>query len=215
MQIKGFDMTSNSAIAVRRKTVVESFKTASDCIGVIEPGAALFAITRGQFSMIDATLACLDQCGPADISLWTWTVAEYEIECLERLRNDGRVRNALMVIDASVRHKNAGLIRQWESSFGQESVRYVVNHAKIVTIHSDRFKLLLRGSMNLNFNPRFEQFDLTEGGADFDLVKRIESELPILSNTASGNSIYKASKVAEAFDSQQLSMFSGVKTWAK
>lgn len=204
-----------SSIAVRRKRAVESFKTAADCIGTIEPGAALFAITRGQFSMIDAALACLDQSGPADISLWTWTVAEYEIECLERLRMDGRVRSATLIIDGGARNKNAGLIAQWKLTFGPDSVRYVVNHSKIVTIQSDKFKLLLRGSMNLNFNPRFEQFDLTEGGADFDLVKQIESELPILADNASGASIFKASKVAQAFEPEQLSMFSNIKVWAK
>jgi len=47
-------MSAPSSIAVRRKRAVESFKTAADCIGTIEEGAALFAITRGQFSMIDA-----------------------------------------------------------------------------------------------------------------------------------------------------------------
>lgn len=208
-------MAAASAIAVRRKRAVESFKTAADCIGTIEPGAALFAITRGQFSMIDATLACLDQVGPSDISLWTWTVAEYEIECLERLRKDGRVRNALMVIDYGARNKNAALIRQWKSTFGPESVRYVVNHSKIVTIRSERFRLLLRGSMNLNFNPRFEQFDLTEGGDDFEMVKRIETEIPILEDHAKGEDVYKASKVSEAFEPEQLSIFSGVKVWAK
>ncbi len=208
-------MPANSSIGVRRKRAVESFKTAADCIGTLEPGAALFAITRGQFSMIDATLACLNQAGPADISLWTWTVAEYEIECLERLRNDGRVRNALMVIDHGARNKNAALIRQWKRTFGSESVRYVVNHAKIVTIRSERFRLLLRGSMNLNFNPRFEQFDLTEGGEDFEMVKRIEAELPILEDSAKGEDVYKASKVSEAFQPEQLSIFSGVKVWAK
>jgi hypothetical protein len=208
-------MSAPSSIAVRRKRAVESFKTAADCIGTIEEGAALFAITRGQFSMIDAALACLDQAWPADVSLWTWTVAEYEIECLERLRNDGRIRNALMVIDSGARNKNAGLIRQWKSTFGPDSVRYVVNHAKIVTIKSDRFKLLLRGSMNLNFNPRFEQFDLTEGGEDFALVKQVESELPILGDNATGAAAYKASRVSEAFDPEQLNMFSGVKVWAK
>lgn len=208
-------MAANSAISVRRKRAVESFKTAADCIGTIEPGAALFAITRGQFSMIDAALACLDQTGPADISLWTWTVAEYEIECMERLRHDGRVRNAVLVIDHGARNKNAALIRQWKGTFGLGSVRYVVNHAKIVTIQNERFRLLLRGSMNLNFNPRFEQFDLTEGGADFDLVKSIEAELPILEDSASGADVYKASKVAEAFAPEQLSIFRGVKVWAK
>jgi len=165
--------------------------------------------------MIDAILACLDQTGPADISLWTWTIAEYEIQCMERLRNDGRARRALMVIDHGARNKNAGLIRQWKSTFGPDSVRYVVNHAKIATIQSERFRLLLRGSMNLNFNPRFEQFDLTEGGEDFELVKRIESELPILEDSAAGEDVYKASKVAEAFSPEQFSMFSGVKVWAK
>lgn len=208
-------MPAASSIAVRRKRAVESFKTAADCIGTLEPGAALFAITRGQFSMIDATLACLDQTGPADVSIWTWTVAEYEIECMQRLRTDGRIRSATLVIDHGARNKNAGLIRQWKSTFGADSVRYVVNHSKIVTISNDRFRLLLRGSMNLNFNPRFEQFDLTEGGADFELVKSIERELPVLADTASGEDVYKASKVAEAFEPQQLSFFQGVKVWAK
>ncbi len=204
-----------SAPSMRRKNAVESFKTASECIGIIEPGAALFAMTRGQFSMIDAVLACLDQTGAAAVSLWTWTVAEYEIECMDRLRNDGRITNGRLIIDHGARNKNAGLIRQWKSSFGLHSVRYVVNHAKIATIENDRFKLLLRGSMNLNFNPRFEQFDLTEGGEDFNLVKQIELELPILGDSAPGKDAYKTSRVSEAFEPEQLQMFSGVKVWAK
>ena len=208
-------MAADSSISIRRKRAVESFKTAADCIGTLEPGAALFAITRGQFSMIDATLACLDQAGPSDISIWTWTVAEYEIECMERLRTDGRVKSALLVIDAGARSKNAGLIRQWQATFGAQSVRYTINHAKIVTIRSDRFRLLLRGSMNLNFNPRFEQFDLTESGEDFDLVKRSEGELPILPDNCTGQAVFAASKVAEAFAPEQLAFFTGTKVWAK
>jgi len=165
--------------------------------------------------MIDAVLACLDQSGPAEISLWTWTVAEYEIECLERLRIDKRLTGGTLIIDGGARNKNAGLIRQWKSTFGPESVRYVINHSKMATILSKDFKLLLRGSMNLNFNPRFEQFDLTEGGADFDLVKRLESELPVLEDNAPGKEVYKASNVSAAFSPEQLHLFSGVKVWAK
>ncbi len=204
-----------SAITTRRKRAVESFKTAADCIGTIEPGTSLFAITRGQFSMIDAILACLDQAGPADVSLWTWTVAEYEIQCMERLMRDGRIRSGLLIIDGSARKKNAGLIRQWQSAFGADSVRFVVNHSKIATIRSDQFKLLLRGSMNLNFNPRFEQFDMTEGGADFELVKEIESELPVLRLNATNTAVYNASRVSEAFQPEQLNLFRGIKVWAK
>jgi hypothetical protein len=208
-------MAVPSSIAARRSRAVESFQTAAECIGEIVPGMGLFAVTRGQFSMIDAVLACLDQAGPSHVSLWTWTVAEYEIECLERLRIDGRLLSGVLVIDHGARNKNAGLIAQWKSSFGPESVRYVVNHSKIATVQSDRFKLLLRGSMNLNFNPRFEQFDLTEGGLDFDLVKSIEAELPVLGDKCKGEDVYAASKVANAFSPQQLSMFKDIKVWNK
>jgi hypothetical protein len=95
-------------------------------------------------------------------------------------------------------------------------VRFVVNHSKIATIEGAGTKLLLRGSMNLNFNPRFEQFDLTEGGQDFELVRSIESELETLSIDCSGSDAYRSSKVSGAFDQQTLSLFSkDIKTWAK
>jgi hypothetical protein len=200
---------------MRRARAVQSFKTAAECIGRIEAGVAVFAVTRGQFSMIDAIIACLDQVGPANVSVWTWTVAEYEVECLDRLRNDGRVLAGKMIIDHGARVKNAAVIRQWKSAFGTDSVRYVLNHSKIATVDGGGFRILLRGSMNLNHNPRFEQFDLTEGGPDFDLVREIEDELPILRDDCQGAECYAASRVGDAFGQKQLEMFRGVKVWAK
>lgn len=205
-----------AAVASRRARAVESFRTASECIGVIERGCSLFALTRGQFSMIDALMACLDQVGPSWISIWTWTVAEYEVQCVDRLLADGRVLGAVLIIDYGARNRNRVLLRQWRSVHGQESVRYVVNHAKIATIESQSgFRLLLRGSFNLNFNPRFEQFDLTEGGEDFDLVRGVETDLPVLSDAASGAEIYEASGLTQAFTFDDLKAFDGVKPWAK
>jgi hypothetical protein len=208
-------VSRSSSPAGRRTVAKQSFCTAAECIGEVVPGMSLFAITRGQFSMIDAVLACLDQAGPARVSLWTWTVAEYEVQCLNALREDGRLAGGRLVIDYGARNKNAGIIADWKKSFGGDSVRYVVNHAKIATIENERFKILLRGSMNLNFNPRFEQLDVTEGGPDFDLVREIEDELPILADTVSGAEAYNASRVSEAFDANVLPLFKGVKVWAK
>jgi len=176
-----------SSVATRRKTAVESFGCAASAIGKVEAGMSLFAITRGQWSMIDAVLHVLDQVGPAKLSLWTWTVAEYEVQVLTR-----------------------------KSTFGDDSVRYIVNHSKIARIESEGgLKCLLRGSMNLNFNPRFEQFDITEGGADFDLVERIENEIPLLGDAATGKQVWAASRVGEAFEREQLALFKGLKVWAK
>lgn len=208
-------MTRASAPSTRRAVAVESFKTAADCIGPVTPGMSLFAITRGQFSMLDAILHVLDQLGPSRLSLWTWTVADYELQRFEELRQDSRITGGRLVIDHGARNKNAGLIANWKRGFGTESVRYVLNHAKIATVESGGRRVLLRGSMNLNFNPRFEQLDVTEGGPDFDLVRQIEDELPVLPDNAPGRAVYKASKVAEAFEPEKLALFAGLKVWAK
>lgn len=204
-----------SAPTTRASRAVESFQTAGEAIGPIVAGASMFAITRGQWSMLDAVLWCLDQVGPARLSLWTWTIADYEIDVFNRMRDDGRVTDGRLVIDAAARGKNRPLLDAWMGRFGVGSVRYVVNHAKIATIETDTFRLLLRGSMNLNFNARFEQFDISEGGPAFDLVRQIEDELPALDIGASGAEVYAASKVSQAFDADTLAMFAGVKRWAK
>lgn len=209
-------MTASSP-AARRKRAIESFKTAADCLGPIYRGMdGIFAITRGQWSMIDAILHCLDQINaPCRLSLWTWTIADYEIQCLQRLMQDARLANATLVIDHGARNKNQRLLDQWMGTFGAQSIRLVLNHGKIATIEGNDIRLLLRGSMNLNFNPRFEQFDLTEGGQDFELVRQIESELEILPPDAPGREPYRVSKVSQAFDTQTIDMFRGLKPWTK
>ena len=67
------------------------------------------------------------------------------------------ITSGRLVIDASADRRNASIIEQWRQRFGDEAVRICKNHAKIARLWNDRFRLLLRGSMNLNFNPRFEQ----------------------------------------------------------
>lgn len=216
----------SGARSIRRARAVESFRSAAEAIGELVPNLAVFAVTRGQWSMIDAILAVLDQTGPAAVSCWTWTVAEYEVEQMRALRTDQRITSGLLVVDAGVSrgerrisqlkdgtHKE--VVTQWLDTFGAGSVRHVTNHAKIATIEGGGFKVLLRGSMNLNHNPRFEQFDLTEGGPDFDLVRQIESELPIINATASSEERSRACKLGEAWTQQDLTMFGRVKTWAK
>jgi len=209
-------MSKASSPTRRRQTARESFRSAAECIGPCEAGMSLFAITRGQWSMIDAVLHVLDCVGASSVSLWTWTVAEYEVEVLTRLRVDQRITSGRLVIDYGARNKNAAIIADWKSSYGADSVRYVVNHAKIALIESvGGLRFLLRGSMNLNFNPRFENFDITEGGPEFDLMRGIETDLPVLLDSVTGKQAYEASKVASAFTDKQLSLFGGTKVWAK
>lgn len=209
-------MADNSSPASRRKRAVESFGLAAACVGPCTPGMSLFAITRGQFSMVDVIMHVLAEAGPSRISVWTWTLADYEVELLNRLRDDGRITDGLLLIDVNARVKNATAITEWRSRFGPDAVRFVVAHAKMATVESNSgLKFLLRGSMNLNCNPRFEQLDITEGGADFDLVRRIEGEFPPIPGGGTGKQAWDASKLGGALEPQQMAIFKGAKVWAK
>jgi len=203
------------APSIRRKRAIESFGSASECIGKIEKNMSLFAVTRGQFSMLDIINVVLKQLGPGAISTWTWAIADYEVECFESFMQNKLIHSGTLVIDRSAENRNASLIQKWRDCFGASGVRVCKNHAKIATVKTPTFSVLIRGSMNLNFNPRFEQFDITEGGEDFDLVNRIENELPVLMPKCSNIEATNASQLGLAFESSTLKMFGGIKPWTK
>jgi len=204
-----------AAKAPRRKCVQESFASASACIGPVESGLSLFAITRGQFSMIDVINHLIAEVGPCHVSVWTWAIADYEVQAFTALLERQEILGANLVVDISAEKRNFDLIQQWRNRFGNESVKVCKNHSKIARVWTKDYRLLARGSMNLNYNPRFEQLDVTEGGADFDLVNNIENELPVLRANASNSQADKASKLSLAYESSTLDMFKGTKIWAK
>ena len=209
-------MARKSSTPGRHDRAIETFKSCAASIGELTKGMHLFAITRGQFSMIDAVLFALDHTGPgARVTLWTWCIAEYEVQVFERLMRDDRIREALLIVDISAREKNTKHLAYWRTFFGDDSVRWVRNHAKIATVEGNGFRFLLRGSMNLNFNPRFEQLDISEGCPGFDLVHEIESELEILPPDCSNAQAIHASKLRESFTDKQLKIFNARKIWAK
>lgn len=194
--------------ARRRERAVESFGNAAEAIGPIVPGMAVFAITRGQWSMIDAVLYCVDSLGEGcSLSVWTWTVADYEIEAMNGLMRRGDLAVATLLIDMSCDRRRPELMREWRRIFGGDSVKVCRSHAKIARVWKGGVRLLLRGSMNLNFNPRYEQFDLTEGGEDFELVERIEGEMPVLGAGYSFADVKAAGKLGRAFAEDVLDSF--------
>ena len=208
-------MNQKQHLSKRIRESKECYKNVSESIGELKKGMSLFGITRGQFSMIDIIMYIIKRSKPCDITLWTWCIADYEIKCIETLIASKKVKSALLVIDSSARKRNKDLLVKWIENFGHESIRYVVNHSKIATVKTDDRKYLIRGSMNLNNNPRFEQFDIDEGHKGFDMVNQIEKDLPILSYNHSNSDARKASKINKCWSQQELIPFGELKTWAK
>jgi hypothetical protein len=206
-------MGQRSERITRRKTAVEAWRNAAETIGKLENGMSLFAVTRGQFSMIDIINYLVVELGQAGVSIWTWVVADYEVEVMTALIDSRKLREGILIVDYSAGKRNPDIIESWRSKFGPMSVKVCKNHAKIARVWNDDFHFLAWGSMNLNFNPRFEQLDLTEGGADYDLVVRLESELQVLPRLHSSEEASANSKVNLAFEQKTLGIFDKVKTW--
>ena len=199
----------------RALRAAEAFGSAAAAIGPIDPGLRLFLMTRGQFSMLDMVQHILAELGPSEISVWTWAIADYEVEAMAALMASTAITGARLIVDRSAEQRSAPTVAAWRARFGAEAVRVCKNHAKVARVWNGSRRVLLRGSMNLNFNPRFEQADITEGGPDFDLVERIEDELPVLPALCSNAEATTASGLSRAFEQSTLAMFGGLKVWAK
>lgn len=214
-------MQGQAPVAIRRRVAKarEAWQQAGEAIGTIGPDTALFVLTRGQISMIDVIREVVRQLGqhgePLRASVWTWCIADYEVEAFEWFFQSGLLEEATLVIDRSAEQRNVALIDRWRARYGEERVRVCMNHAKVATVASSSLRVAIRGSMNLNFNPRFEQFDLTVNDGVYDLVREVEAQLPVLRRWSSRAEALEASQVSQAFADQQLAIFEGVHTWAK
>lgn len=199
----------------RQQRAAESFRSAAEAIGPIVPGLNLFLFTRGQFGMLDIITHVVDQIGAADLSVWAWAIADYEVDAIAALMSREAIRSARLVIDRSAEQRDAGLMRLWRERYGAEAVRVCKNHAKMARMWTADRHVLARGSLNMNYSPRFENVDISEGGPEFDLVAGVEADLPILRARASNTEAESASGLGRAFERKTLEMFRGLRRWSK
>jgi len=169
---------SAEARAARHAGAARCFGAAQGALAGFGRDAHVFGLTKGQFSMIDLTTAILDRIGPADISLWTWCIASYEVEAVSAFIADGRVRRLRMVMDWTGAQRDMPLVGDLQARFGTDCIRVTKTHAKIVMAATDDgWRVVIRGSMNLNANPRFEQFDVSDDPGVFGVVAGIMDEM--------------------------------------
>ena len=61
----------------------------------------LYALCKGDYSLIDIIDHCLAASGPADVTVSTWTAAGADLEFAMGFVVDGRVRSARWLVDYS------------------------------------------------------------------------------------------------------------------
>lgn len=138
-------------------------------------------LTYGQFSLLDLIQATLEITGPADVAIATWSAGFYDVEAAERFRDSGMIRSIRFVMDSSGKRGQA-TVGDVAEIFGEESVRATRSHAKFALVSNDEWDVLITSSMNLNLNPRCEQFEMTddpERAAVFhEFVDAVFTDLP-------------------------------------
>lgn len=162
----------------RHARAAQCFQSAAAALALLERGGRVFGLTKGQFSMIDLASAALERVGKgADVSVWTWCIAEYEVQAVTGFIVSEKIGRFRMVLDWTGAQRDMPLIADLQQRFGVDCLRVTKTHAKIVTVAGDGWQIVIRGSMNLNENPRFEQFDVSDGSDELGLVEGLMAEI--------------------------------------
>jgi len=158
---------------------IRTFKmgSAADAIFPLTPGIDLFCLTFGQFSLIDLLLAILHETGPAEVDLSTWIAAQADLDVVEELLGRAAIERFRLIVDNSFVQMKPERCRRVEGMFGAGCIRSMRTHAKFLRIQNEEWSIALRTSMNLNQNPRAENFELSDDPQLCEFLKQIVDDV--------------------------------------
>lgn len=149
----------------RRRVQRVAVGAAADAIGAIERGCEIFAITNGQFSIVDILQHVLDTTGPAQLDIATWTAADGDLRRAHAFLLSRSVTRCRFIVDPSFRSRQPAFCATLISLFGDDAIRTIPLHGKFAVIRNDQWSLAIRTSMNLNTNRRIETVEISDDPA--------------------------------------------------
>lgn len=152
-------------------------ETASQALGTIVPGEDIFGFTKGQFSLLELLAIINDQHGPFHLTVSTWTAANAELDHAFAFLEASKLLSARFILDFTFQRRQPAIAQKIRETFGAHNIRVTRNHAKFALLWNDRHKLTVKTSMNLNVNPRFENFELNWDPDLFAFLEAIADEL--------------------------------------
>ncbi len=141
------------------------------------PGCSLGGLTKGQFSLLDLLRAVLGRTGPADVTIAAWTTGIRDAEVAAWLLQSGAIRSLTWVLDSSFVARQPEYAAIVMERFGADAIRTAETHAKFLLITNAEWQIVVRSSMNLNRNARWEQYDLDDSPALAEHYARLVAEL--------------------------------------
>lgn len=150
---------------------------ASEAIGKIEKNTDTYILTFGQFSLIDAIVSIIDQVGPCDVVLSSWTAADAHLGKTAEMVESSEIKKFRMIVDRSFETRQPKYCEHMRRVFGVDCIRQVRSHAKFAVLTNDAFKIVIRTSMNLNENPRLENIEIAENPEFAEFMLKIVDDI--------------------------------------
>ena len=176
------DMTAETTIGrklspqAKHKRLMRG-ENARQAIRQFDQETELFGFTKGQFSLIQLLQAVLEKTGPGKVDIVTWTANSADIGEVDRLKKQGMVTQARWVMDRSSQRRHPQFVGAVRECFGDAALRMTNIHATFITIRNAEWDVTIRTSMNLNHNPRFEDFTLTNSEELADFLEAIVDDI--------------------------------------
>lgn len=196
------EATPATRILARPRTkMVQEFGTgmpaARRCAELLEPGGRVFGFTAGEFSLLDLLRALIEVTGPADVVLSTWTAGIRDAETAAWLVEGGQIRSLMILTDRSFPRRQPAYCARVLELFGERAIVCSLTHAKFATLRAGDWRVVVRSSMNLNRNRRWEQFDVDD---DADLFGFVSSLVEDIVSTHNAGAVSARDIVDAAFD---------------
>ena len=127
-------------------------ETAAMVIGDLYPGMEIYGFTKGQFCCINILEHVLSQTGPADVVICTWSAASGDIRAAHQMLKLGNIKSLKFIVDFSFKSRKPQFCQELIETFGADSIRVTSIHAKFMTIRAEKYNIIIRTSLKLNFN---------------------------------------------------------------
>ena len=129
-------------------------QTASEVVGKVEMGKTIHFVSACEWSCIDMLNIILDQIGPAEITIATWSVSEDSARSLIKSVETGRITKLSTIFDWRIKVRRPEVFEL--AKFNICNIKLSTCHAKTTVIQNDKYQIVLLGSANYTANPRIE-----------------------------------------------------------
>ena len=139
-------------------------------LGTIVPGQDKHFYSFGNFNMMRLIFWVLDQIGPADILMSTYSISPKTITGVLNRREKGTIRNIRFLVDNRVRSLSPKPFDMLVANF---DYRCISIHAKVACVWNDNCNITIVSSQNATDNPKMERGTIYTGLDIFNFDKQV------------------------------------------